>query len=169
MKDEGRLSRSARLSLRATTIDQGRRCERWIWWIGWSPWFGDVPRIQWIGRPRRFVWKGRACSKWRAKSSKVNEDNRVGELPEGGRDRSGNGRFRTSRVRHDGQELGQWRTRLITVAENLSPYFPHGTSWWMCGLVGVIVVKISGYGVKTRWNGLIDNVQHVHMYTHDCI
>ena len=78
-EDEGRVTGSATLFGRATTTDRGRRCERRIWQIGW--------------RQRWFVWKGWACSKWKAKSSKVNEDNRGGELPERGWDRSGNRRF----------------------------------------------------------------------------
>ena len=32
-----------------------------------------------------------------------------------------------------------------------------------------VVVKVCGYGVKTRWNGLIGNVQQVYMYTQNCI
>ena len=32
-------------------------------------------------------------------------------------------------------------------------------------MVGVDVVKISGYSVKRGWNGQVGGVQHVHMYS----
>ena len=35
--------------------------------------------------------------------------------------------------------------------------------------LGCGVVKISGYGAKTRWNGLVNDLQHVHMYVKKCI
>ena len=31
------------------------------------------------------------------------------------------------------------------------------------------IIRISGYDVKTRWNGQVGNVQHVHMYVRKCI
>ena len=46
----------------------------------------------------------------------------------------------------------------------LSPFSFLGTYQWMCGLVGMDVVKISGYSVKPGWNGHVGGVQHVHVY-----
>ena len=114
------------------------------------------------------MWKGRACSKSKTKLSKVNKDNHGGELPEGGRDQSGNGQFGTSIGRHGSRVPGQRRTRLITVAE-IFHLFPLGTYQWMCGLVGADVVKISGYEEKTGRSGQVGDVQHVHMYDRKCI
>ena len=56
--DEGRAVGSMKSFGRSTTIDQGRRCERRIWWIGWLWWFG---------------LKDWACSKWKTKSDNVDE------------------------------------------------------------------------------------------------
>ena len=53
---------------------------------------------------------------------------------------------------------------MITVP-NLSYSIPFlGTFRWMRGFGGVDVVKISGYGVKTRWNGRVGDMHRVHMY-----
>ena len=47
------------------------------------------------------------------------------------------------------QVPGRRRTRLITNAVNLSHFSFFGTYQWICSLVGVDVVKISGYSVKS--------------------
>ena len=52
--DEGRVTGSATLLGRATTSNRGRR---------------NVQRMWSIVRLRRFMWKGRACSKWKTKLS----------------------------------------------------------------------------------------------------
>ena len=100
-------------------------------------------------------------------SSKVNEDNGEGELPEEGQDRSTNGCMGTSRGRHNGWMPGWRRSRLNTVAE-IFHLFPLGTCPWMCGLVRADVVKISGSEEKTERSGEVGNVQHVHMYDSKC-
>ena len=63
--DEGRAIVSMTSFRRSTTTDRGRRCERQIWWVGWSQRFKDVRRIWWFG------WKYWACSKWKTKSTSV--------------------------------------------------------------------------------------------------
>ena len=58
---------------RSTTAGREGRREHRTWWIGWSRCFGNMRRIWRTGRLRWSLWKGRACSKWKTKSSKVDK------------------------------------------------------------------------------------------------
>ena len=58
---------------RSTMAGREGRCEHRTWWIGWSRCFGNMRRIWRTGRLRWSLWKGRACSKWKTKSSKVDK------------------------------------------------------------------------------------------------
>ena len=71
--NKGRAIGSMTTSVRSTTADRERRCEHRTWWIVWSRCFGDMRQIWRTGRLRWSMWKGRACSKWKMMSSKVDK------------------------------------------------------------------------------------------------
>ena len=56
---------------------QGLGKHRRVWWIGWGQQIETIRRVWRTGRRRWSMWKGRACSKWRSKSSMTTKTRRT--------------------------------------------------------------------------------------------